>query len=113
MCRPGGSPNEKQRLAQVLVPFELIGKAISERLAESGANVTLMARDEKKLNEIVQSLDKKQGQSHKILVVDFSDYNNFSKIISTFFSKNKIDILINNTQGPPAGGAIEKNIDSK
>ena len=88
-----------------------IGKAISERLAESGANVTLMARDEKKLNEIVQSLDKKQGQSHKILVVDFSNYNNFSKIISTFFSKNKIDILVNNTQGPPAGGAIEKNID--
>ena len=29
-----------------------IGKAIAERLATSGANVTLMARDEKKLNEI-------------------------------------------------------------
>ena len=36
-----------------------IGKAIAERLAASGANVTLMARDEKKLNEIVQSLDRK------------------------------------------------------
>ena len=49
-----------------------IGKAIAERLAVSGANVTLMARDEKKLNEIVQSLDKKQGQNHQSLVVDLS-----------------------------------------
>ena len=32
-----------------------IGKAIAERLAASGANVTLMARDEKKLNEMVDS----------------------------------------------------------
>ena len=88
-----------------------IGKAIAERLAVSGANVTLMARDKKKLNEIVQSLDKKQGQNHQSLVVDFSNYNNFSNIIASFFSKNKIDILVNNTQGPPAGGAKEKNID--
>ena len=88
-----------------------IGKAIAERLAASGANITLMARDEKKLNEIVQSLDKKQGQNHQSLVTDFSNYNDFSKIISSFFNKNKIDILINNTQGPPAGGAVEKSID--
>ena len=46
-----------------------IGKAIAERLAASGANVTLMARDEKKLNEIVQSLDKKQGQNQQSLII--------------------------------------------
>ena len=85
-----------------------IGKAIAERLATSGANVTLMARDEKKLNEIVNKLDKKQGQNHQSLVTDFSNYNNFSKIISSFFKKNKIDILVNNTQGPPCRRSSRK-----
>ena len=88
-----------------------IGKAIAKRLAASGANVTLMARDEKKLNEIISKLDNKQGQNHQSLIVDFSNYDDFSKIISSFFSQNKIDVLVNNTQGPPAGGAIEKNLE--
>ena len=88
-----------------------IGKAIAKRLAASGANVTLMARDEIKLNEIISKLDNKKGQNHQSLIVNFSNYDDFSKIISSFFSQNKIDILINNTQGPTAGGAIEKNIE--
>ena len=88
-----------------------IGKAIAKRLAASGANVTLMARDEKKLNETISKLDNKQGQNHQSLIVDFSNYDDFSKIISSFFSQNKIDVLVNNTQGPPAGGAIEKNLE--
>ena len=41
----------------------------------------------------------------------FSNYSIFSKKIKSFFETNHIDILVNNTQGPAAGGALEKSID--
>jgi 3-oxoacyl-[acyl-carrier protein] reductase len=84
-----------------------IGRAIAERLAASGANVTLMARSETLLKEVKEQLDAKSGQTHQYLVVDFSDFQAFSSKMEAYFEKNKVDILINNTQGPQAGGALE------
>lgn len=88
-----------------------IGKAIAQQLAESGASVTLMARSEPLLQALVASLPVDQGQQHQYLVVDFSDFNAFKNQMDVFFKKNSIDILVNNTQGPSAGGALEKKID--
>ena len=44
-----------------------------------------------------------KGQNHH-----FSDYKGFSIQIDEYFKKNNIDILVNNTQGPPPGRATEK-----
>ena len=88
-----------------------IGRAIAERLAASGAEVVVMARNESKLREVVAQLDYSQGQNHHCLVVDFSDYKAFFKKMNSFFTDHKIDILINNTQGPAAGSALEKEIE--
>ena len=88
-----------------------IGKAIATRLAESGASICLMARNKSKLEKVVNELDKSKNQKHKFLEVDFLNYSIFSKKIKSFFEKNHIDILVNNTQGPAAGGALEKSID--
>jgi len=87
-----------------------IGKAIAQQLAESGASVTLMARNEEKLQQVLDNLDVSKGQTHQYLVVDFSNYEGYKKHISTFFESNSIDILVNNTQGPPAGSALEKTL---
>lgn len=87
-----------------------IGLAIAKRLAASGASVTLMARNESLLAEIIPQLETQLGQKHQYLVVDFSDFSSFSSRIDNFLKKNEIDILINNTQGPPAGGALEKTL---
>ncbi|MEX0290307.1 MAG: SDR family oxidoreductase [Flavobacteriaceae bacterium] len=88
-----------------------IGKAIAIQLAESGASVTLMSRSEDKLKTIVQELPSKADQQHDYLVVDFTDFENYKRIIDGYFENNSIDILVNNTQGPAAGGALEKSID--
>lgn len=88
-----------------------IGKAIAERLAASGANVTLMARSEDLLKNTVATLDRSKGQSHYYLVVDFSDFAAFAAQMEDYFTTNSIDVLINNTQGPAAGGALEKTIE--
>ncbi|WP_031427431.1 SDR family oxidoreductase [Flavimarina sp. Hel_I_48] len=84
-----------------------IGKAIAYQLAASGASVTLMSHSEEKLKRIVADLPTHQGQNHKYLVVDFNDFEAYKRLISGYFEEHSIDILINNTQGPPAGTALE------
>ena len=88
-----------------------IGRAIAERLATSGANVTVMARSETLLKQLVDQLDTHLGQQHQYLVVDFTDFTTFSSLMEEYFSNNTVDVLINNTQGPSAGGALDKKID--
>lgn len=88
-----------------------IGRAVAEQLAASGASVTLMARSERILNEIVNGLPKDKGQKHSYLIVDFNDFEAYKKTITHFFNTQSVDILINNTQGPNAGGALEKDIE--
>lgn len=88
-----------------------IGKAIAEQLASSGASITLMARNEEKLKTVLANLDTSQGQSHQYLVVDFSDFKGYKKRISDYFESNTVEILVNNTQGPSAGNALEKNVE--
>ena len=88
-----------------------IGKAIATRLAASGASVCIMARNKSKLEKVVNELDRSRNQKHKFLEVDFSNYNLFSKSIKYFFETNHIDVLVNNTQGPEGGSALEKSID--
>ena len=88
-----------------------IGKAIAQQLAESGASITLMARNENKLKSTLAILDTSKGQSHQYTIVDFSNYDIYKKKISAFFELNTIDILINNTQGPSAGSPLEKKVE--
>ena len=88
-----------------------IGKAIAQQLAESGASVTLVSRTEAKLKAVVASLPTNQGQEHQYLVVDFTNFEAYKTTIAAYFSSNSIDILVNNTQGPTAGSALEKNVD--
>ncbi len=88
-----------------------IGKAIAQQLAHSGASVTLMARSEDKMKAILKSLPTTAGQTHQFLKVDFTDFILYKIQITNFFAGNSVDILVNNTQGPEAGGALEKTVD--
>ncbi len=88
-----------------------IGEAIAMQLAASGANVTLMARNEEKMKAIISLLPSDQGQKHQYLVVDFSNFETYKSTMHSFFNRHSIDILVNNTQGPAAGGALEKKVE--
>ena len=89
-----------------------IGLGIAKQIAESGASVCLMARNETKLKELILKLPSSENQNHDYLVVDFSSFDGFKIIIEEYVDKNRIDILINNTQGPPAGNSLSKDIES-
>ncbi len=87
-----------------------IGKAIAMQLAECGATVTVMARNEDKLKSVRDELSTAYGQKHKYLVADFSDFEGFREIIAAYFKTNTVDILVNNTNGPAAGAILEKKV---
>ena len=87
-----------------------IGLGIATELANSGASVCLMARNESRLKQIVDQLPN--SSNHSYLVVDFSKFEDYKIKIEKYVKNNQVDILINNTQGPPAGNSLSKNIDS-
>ncbi|SHJ58467.1 SDR family oxidoreductase [Aquimarina spongiae] len=78
-----------------------IGKASALQLAELGANITLVARNEQKLQEVLKELDTTQGQSHDYLVADFQNPSDLEE--KTKNTTKNYHILINNTGGPAAG----------
>ena len=87
-----------------------IGLGIASQLAESGASVCLMARNKSKLEEIINQLPN--SENHSYLIVDFSNFEEYKIKIEAYLENNQVDILVNNTQGPPAGNSLSKNIDS-
>lgn len=85
-----------------------IGKASAIELALLGANVTLMARNEEKLKEVVETLDANQGQIHRYIVADFSDHKSVREAIDSYLRLcPEVHILVNNTGGPTGGPIIE------
>ena len=84
-----------------------IGKAIAVGLAMQGVSLTLIARNESVLKEVVNTLDTSLGQNHNYLCVDFAD-NQFAEKIE-ILEKTDYDILINNTGGPASGPIADAN----
>ncbi len=79
-----------------------IGKATAVILAEEGANITLIARNEDKLKSVLAALPNKE-QKHNYIVADFQNPDALKEKILA--SSLNYHILINNTGGP-AGGPI-------
>lgn len=88
-----------------------IGKASAIELALLGAEVTLVARNKSKLEEVVRELPSSHGQKHNFIVADFSDAAGLKSAINDFSRSNSIQILVNNTGGPPAGQAIDAKVE--
>ncbi|NNK71301.1 MAG: SDR family oxidoreductase [Flavobacteriaceae bacterium] len=91
----------KNKTALVCGSTQGIGKATAIALAKEGVRVTLMARNEDRLKEVLQELP---GNDHDYLVADFFEPAKLQKTISEYLSDNTgFHILINNTGGPRSG----------
>ena len=84
-----------------------IGKSCAILFANNGANVTIIARDKSKIENVINSLNNDQGQSHNSVCVDFNDPHELQRVIHDKLDK-EIDILINNSGGPH-GGLLENS----
>lgn len=90
-----------------------IGKATAIALAIAGADITLLARNEDKLKEVKSELDAIREGKHHIITADFSHPSEVHAAIEKYLSEgHEIDILVNNTGGPPSGPIAEASIDA-
>ncbi|WP_435133714.1 SDR family oxidoreductase [Formosa sp. A9] len=81
-----------------------IGKATAMLLAEEGAIVTLIARNENKLKAVLSSLPN--PDLHDYIVADFANPDHLKDKLNAYIeTKHGFHILVNNTGGP-AGGPI-------
>lgn len=101
----------RQKRALVGGSSKGIGLAIAQQLAASGASVCIMARSAERLKEIVAELPTDQGQKHHFLEIDYALKDHYRRTLKDFIDQHPLDILVNNTQGPPGGGALEKDLD--
>ena len=98
----------KNKNALVCGSTQGIGKATAISLANEGVNITLMARNEKVLQEVLKELPQNGKQKHGYLVADFTNLEQVKNIISV---NNNFHILINNTGGPKSGAIIEASVE--
>ena len=90
-----------------------IGKACALELADLGASITLVARNEDKLKAVQAELPTQHQQQHHYVCADFQQPDFLKAKISDYVSNNpQVDILLNNTGGPPAGPAYEAEVDA-
>ncbi|WP_299782744.1 SDR family oxidoreductase [uncultured Formosa sp.] len=103
--------NLKNKYALVCGSTSGIGKATAMLLAEEGANVTLVARNENKLKQVCSKLPN--PELHNYIVADFSDPTALQQKLETFCSKQHgFHILVNNTGGPTAGPIFTATLDA-
>lgn len=87
-----------------------IGKATAMALAAEGANITLVARNEDKLKQVLSELPA--HRNHNYIVADFSNPEELQSKVSDFINEQHgFHILINNTGGPKGGPIFEAQLD--
>jgi 3-oxoacyl-[acyl-carrier protein] reductase len=102
----------KNKRAIVCGSTQGIGKAVAMELAHLGANITLVARNEESLKKVKSELPTNGSQLHSYLCVDFSDTKKLKELVEQFIQRvGHVNILVNNTGGPPAGPIINAKPD--
>ncbi|MFA7473739.1 MAG: SDR family oxidoreductase [Spirosomataceae bacterium] len=90
-----------------------IGLASAVELSKSGANIILLARNERRLTESLEKLETSNGQVHRYFIADFSRNEEVKEAIEKIKSEGvQIHILINNTGGPPGGKLLDASVES-
>ncbi|MBV1888228.1 MAG: SDR family oxidoreductase [Urechidicola sp.] len=93
----------KNKKALVCGSTQGIGKATAITLAAEGADVTLVARNEEKLKQVVSELPN-DNQQHNYIVADFQNPEELKNRMTQFIDRHHgFHILINNTGGPQGG----------
>lgn len=104
--------NLKNKRALVCGSTQGIGKAAAIALAQLGASITLVARNEDKLQATANELDTQQGQQHDYVVGDFADPYDLDLNVRAHLQELKeVHILVNNTGGPAGGPITEADSD--
>lgn len=85
-----------------------IGRACAMRFAQLGAEVTLVARDSAALERVRSELCTEGGQTHRVVAANFTEPEVLKERIAAHIAETgPVQILLNNTGGPPHGAIID------
>ncbi|MEQ6378700.1 SDR family oxidoreductase [Bacillaceae bacterium S4-13-58] len=82
-----------------------LGKATALEFAQRGANVVVSSRNEESLQKTVEEIKMGTGNANVHYVVcDITNYDSIKNLVEKTVSLfDTVDVLINNSGGPPAG----------
>lgn len=102
----------KNKTAVVCGSTQGIGWETAKLLADKGATVVLVARNEDALKKRVNELSSSEGQKHSFIAADFSKPEELRQKLNEWTAVgNKTNILVNNTGGPKGGPIIDAEIE--
>jgi 3-oxoacyl-[acyl-carrier protein] reductase len=89
-----------------------IGRAAAMELAQLGADVTLLARSQESLEAAVAQLPKTHAaQTHAFIAIDMNDHAALRAKVEAAANARPVQILVNNTGGPPGGPAQNAKVE--
>ncbi len=89
-----------------------LGRACAMGLAEEGARVVVSSRNEERLHETAEEIRSKTGAQVLAVPTDMSKAEDIENLIDrTVDEFGRIDCLVNNAGGPPAGLFMEQGED--
>ncbi|HRG31888.1 MAG: SDR family oxidoreductase [Saprospiraceae bacterium] len=89
-----------------------IGRAIAIQMANAGASIMAVSRNQIELSQLVSELPKSDNQVHSAICADLSNLEELSIIMSKLANEKNIHIVVNNTGGPPSGPLSKAPIES-
>jgi 3-oxoacyl-[acyl-carrier protein] reductase len=96
--------NLKAKVALVVASSQGLGKAIAVELVKEGAHVMLTSRDKDKLQAVKEELEQLGSGKVAFYPADITNVEEIRSLVQVnreIFGK--IDLLVNNAGGPPAG----------
>ncbi|MGE3468432.1 MAG: SDR family oxidoreductase [Pyrinomonadaceae bacterium] len=94
----------KGRIALVCASSQGLGYAVANELAREGASLIICSRREASINAAADAIRRESGADILAVAADVSVAKDLDRLVSAGIGRfGKIDILVTNSGGPPAG----------
>src|SRR5438046_3705735 len=94
----------KGKIALVVASSRGLGRAVAEELAAEGAALVLCSRNADAINQIANEIATTTGADILALPCDVSKADDVARLVQSGIQRfGRIDVLVTNGGGPPAG----------
>jgi 3-oxoacyl-[acyl-carrier protein] reductase len=102
----------KNKVALVAAASRGLGRAVAEELAAEGAQLVICSRGEAKINETAKQIAASSGAKVLAVAADVSRPEDVRRLTEFALERTgRIDILVTNSGGPPAGPFESSTLD--